>query len=175
MKKLFLAGAFALLGAVSLNAQQFGLTGGLAVLSGKVTVQGQSETDSQTGGYVGLFGDFPVGTNLKFVPGVNYVFAEDGGAFQIPLIFKYNVAEKFNLQAGPQFMFDTEDVPAEVKDYYNRLNFGLALGAGFDIMPQLFIEARYGIQLNDHFKNLPSGADYSAKVNVLNVGLGYKF
>ena len=89
-------------------------------------------------------------------------------AIQIPAMFKYYVASGFNLQAGPQLTFDFEDYPED----WTGLNLGLALGAGYDFSERFMGEIRYGLQLNNHYTG---DADLSAKINYLNLGVGYKF
>lgn len=173
MKKLIFAVALMAMGFA--NAQTFGLTGGLAVFNAKAEAPGYSAKDSQTGGYLGIFGEYNVDGNLHIAPGLNYLFAEDTNAVQIPVMLKYYVDPKFNLAFGPQLMFDVAEVPAEIKEYYNRFNFGLALGAGYNFSPTLGLEARYGFQLNDHIKGAAKDAGASAKINTLNIGLNYNF
>ncbi len=173
MKKLLFAVAFVATGLA--NAQSFGLTGGVAVFNAKAEAPGYSESDSQTGGYVGFFGEFNLDGSLNIAPGINYLFAEDTNALQIPVMLKYYVDPKFNLAFGPQLMFDLAEVPAGMDQYYNRFNFGLALGAGYNFTQAFGVEARYGFQLNDHIKGAAKDAGASAKINTLNVGLNYKF
>ncbi|WP_394265489.1 outer membrane beta-barrel protein [Bergeyella zoohelcum] len=175
MKKFLFASAFALLGTVTMNAQKLGVTGGLAHLGATAKLGNEKATNSATGGYIGLLAELPLGAKVKFVPGVNYIFVENSGGVQVPLIFKFNVAEGLNLQAGPQFLFDSGEVPEQFKNYYNKTNIAIAIGAGYDINDNFFIDARYGIQVNNHLKNIPSIANASVRVNTLSVGVGYKF
>ncbi|QBO59448.1 porin family protein [Chryseobacterium salivictor] len=171
MKKLFLAGAVALF--TGLNAQQttFGANAGMLTAFAKVKTPGVTETDSQTGFYAGFFAEFSAGNNFKIQPAVNYANIGNSSALQIPVMVKYYVDPKFNLQFGPQFLFDLEENP--MPDFYNSTNFGLALGGAYEFTQKLFVEARYSFQLNNHLKNAPSG--YTVKANYLNLGLGYKF
>jgi len=171
MKKLFLVGALALFSAVNAQQAKFGINGGmLAGFANAKTPLGDM-SDSSVGFYAGFFAEFNAGSNLKVQPALNYVNLDDASAFQIPVMVKYYVSPAFNLQVGPQFTFDLEENP--MPDYYNTLNFGLALGTAYDFSEKLFAEARYSFQLNNHLKNAPSGT--SVRANYLNVGLGYKF
>lgn len=165
MKKLFLVGVLALFGVV--NAQHFGVNAGFLSLNAKVKLLDMRGSETKSGYYVGLFGEFG-NEKFKFQPAVNLIGNEDGNALQIPLIAKFYVADKFNLQAGPQLMFDLEEVP----EGFNALNFGLGLGLGYDINNKFLLEARYSIQLNNHLEN--SSSNYSAKINYLSIGLGYR-
>ena len=172
MKKLFLVGALALFGAM--NAQvKFGVNAGLLSGFAKLKSPEINTSDSSTGFYVGVFTEIKAGDNIKIQPALNYANIDDSTALQLPIMIKYYVDSKFNLQLGPQFLFDLSETPAELDNYYNKTNVGLAIGAAYDITNNLFAETRYSFQLNNHFKNAPSG--YSLKANYFNLGIGYKF
>lgn len=168
------------------NAQKFGATAGFAVLNARVKTPAHYDqygmftpsydaSDSQAGGYFGMFGELGIANNFKFIPGINLLFAKDTKVLQVPLMFKYYIRDAFNFGVGPQLTFDLGAVPTELKNYYNRTNVGAAFGLGYDFKNHLGVEARYGIQLNDHIKGLPKDAGASAKLNIINVGLNYKF
>lgn len=173
MKKLLLVGALALFGAVSAQEVSFGANAGLLSGFAKGKTPNFTTNDSSTGFYLGFFGEFKAGDKFKIQPAVNYANIDSGSAIQVPIMVKYYVDPKFNLQAGPQFLFDLSDMPEGYNEVYNKTNFALALGAAYDFTPKFFAEARYSIQLNNHLKNAPSG--YSIRANYLNVGLGYRF
>lgn len=172
MKKLFLVGALALFGAMNAQSAKFGLNAGMLTGFAKAKVPGYNETDSSTGFYVGALVELKFGS-FAIQPAVNYANISDGSGLQIPVMLKYYAIPKLNFQFGPQFLFDLEDTPAGYEDFYNKTNFGLALGAGFDFTSSLFAEARYSFQVNNHLKDAPSG--YALKANYFNLGLGYKF
>jgi len=171
MRKLFLVGAVALFASVNAQTTKFGATAGMLTGFAKAKTPQGNATDSSTGFYAGLFAEINAGSNFKIQPGVNYANIDGESALQIPVMAKYYVDPKFNLQFGPQFLFDLGENP--YPNNYNSTNFGLALGAAYEFTNKLFAEARYSFQLNDHLKNAPSG--YSVKANYLNLGLGYKF
>ncbi|QDP86375.1 PorT family protein [Chryseobacterium sp. SNU WT5] len=171
MKKLFLTASIALFTTLSAQKANFGVNAGLLSAFAKVKTPVASDANSETGFYVGFFAEINAGSKVKVQPAVNYANIQNGSALQIPIMVKYYVDPKFNLQVGPQFTFDFEENP--LPDYYNPTNIGMALGAAYDFSSKFFVEGRYAFQLNNHLKNMPSG--YSAKINFLNVGLGYKF
>lgn len=172
MKKLFLVATLALCGAM--NAQmKFGVNAGYLGGFAKAKTPTMSATDSNSGFYLGGFAEFTASEKIKIQPGINYLNIDGSGAMQVPIMAKYYVDPKFNLQLGPQFIFDFSEVSSDFKNYYNKTNFALALGAAYEFTDKFFAEARYSFQLNDHLKNAPSG--YSLKANYLNIGLGYKF
>lgn len=89
---------------------------------------------------------------------------------------KFAVAEKFNLQAGPQigFLMSASADSKDVKDSFKSLDFGLNLGAGYDLTEKLFLEARYNLGLAQTQKDLGAG-ETAAKNAVIQLSLGYKF
>ena len=76
----------------------------------------------------------------------------------VRVLFKYNVAEKINLLAGPSLFYSLE---SEVAD---KTVFGLDLGGSYDITENIFVEPRYSIGLTGEVKTY-----------VLLIGVGYKF
>jgi opacity protein-like surface antigen len=99
-------------------------------------------------------------------PGINYHSAtKSANGFDIkanflsvPVLVKYEVAEKINLIAGPSLYFNTD---SEAND---KTTFNLDLGASYDITENLIVEARYSIGLSG-----------DAKVSHFLLGLGYRF
>ncbi|SFH87339.1 outer membrane beta-barrel protein [Halpernia frigidisoli] len=171
MKKLLLTSAIAFFGLVSAQKAVFGANAGYLAGFAKAKTPFGTSTNNDGGFYAGFFAEFNAGSKLKIEPAINYVNIDGDSALQIPIVAKYYVDPKFNLQAGPQFLFDFSDNP--YPDNYNTTNIGLALGAAYEFTPKLFLEGRYSFQLNDHLKNAPS--NYSVKANYLNIGLGYRF
>lgn len=171
MKKLLLVSAIAFFGLATAQKVNFGANAGMLVGFAKLKTPQGDISNSNTGFYAGIFAEINAGNKFKVQPAVNYANIENSSALQIPIMVKYYVDPKFNLQFGPQFTFDLEENP--FPDEYNSTNFGLALGAAYEFTQKLFLEGRYSFQVNNHLKNAPSG--YSVRANYLNVGLGYKF
>lgn len=104
----------------------------------------------------------------------------------VPVMFKYYVAEKFNLEVGPQIGFltsakavtklngynqtDTQDV----KDNFETVDFGVNFGAGFDFDAHFSAGIRYNAGLANISKTEP-GDDSKMHNSVLSLSLGYKF
>lgn len=86
-----------------------------------------NSTDSKVVFYAGFFAEINAGNKFKFQPALNYVDIDKVSALQITIIIKYYIDPKFNLQFGPQFIFDLEK--NLIPDYYNSTNFVLAFGA----------------------------------------------
>jgi len=139
--------------------------------------------NNRTGYHLGAFTLFKFG-NIGIQPEI--VFSEQGSKvkapsgsfesnfsyFNVPVILKLYTVAGINLQAGPQFGFlTTAEVDGD--DFKNELknsDFGLALGAGWDLPFGLTIDARYNLGL----KNVSDDSAYDIKNQVWQVSLGYK-
>ena len=123
--------------------------------------------------------------NLSFEGDVYNVDATLKMAYiSIPVMFKYYVADKFNLEAGPQIGFltsckmkveamglsETEDV----KDSFESIDFGLNIGAGYDFTEKLSAGVRYNFGLSNVAKT-EAGDDTEIKNSVFSLSVGYKF
>ncbi|WNM19005.1 porin family protein [Flavobacterium capsici] len=160
MKKIILtiAAVFAF-GVASAQDLKYGAKAGLDLLSAKYDGAGSV---SATGFYVGGFVEFGIADKFALQPGVNYHAASKEGVdfnyISIPVLAKYNVAEKFNLLAGPSLFYsmDSED--------NDKTRFNLDLGASYDITENLFVDPRYSLGLTG-----------DVKVSHFLIGLGYRF
>ena len=185
MKKLFLVGALALFGAM--NAQvKYGAKAGLNIATLNGDVEGAK---SLVGFHVGGFAQVPLAAKFTFQPEVVYSAQgakEDGGDgknnlgyINVPLMFKYAIAEKFNVEAGPQIGFlvsakaKQEGVSVDIKDELNSVDFSIGLGASYDFTQNLSADVRYNAGVSNLIKD--SEGDYKATNGVFQIGLGYKF
>lgn len=174
MKKLFLA-AFAVFALASVNAQdtKFGATAGLSILSPDVD---GADADSETGFHIGAFAEFGLSDQFSIQPELTYAMAGDISMIALNAIAKYHVSEEFNIQAGPQIgLAGGDDIDALedlLGDDFTKLNLQLAVGVGYDITEDIFAQARYGFQLNDHWTG---DGDFGIKINTITVGVGYRF
>lgn len=104
----------------------------------------------------------------------------------IPVMFKYYVADKFNFEAGPQIGFLTsaetstkldgysQTVDQDAKDYFESVDFGFNLGAGYDFTKNISAGIRYNIGLSNVLKTQP-GDDSESQNSVFSISVGYKF
>jgi hypothetical protein len=175
MKKVILS-MIALLAFGYAHAQKdmaFGIRGGLDMVSVKVasvTVPdglGGTETFgggtvSTTGFYLGGFADISISDKIMLEPGLCYHTASKDGAkydfLSIPVTFKYQVADKINVLAGPTMFYSMDS------DDPDKTRFNLDLGGSYDISDKFFIDPRYSIGLTG-----------DSKVNHFLIGVGYKF
>ena len=126
-------------------------------------------TSSETGFYVGLFfTDIPITDELELQPEVNFVAIKDLNQIQAPVLVKYNIAESFNILAGPNFGF-LLDTSEGIKSF----NLALDLGVSYDLSEDFLIEARYDYGLTNLLEN--GDGDNSIKLSNFQVGIGYRF
>ena len=111
-------------------------------------------------------------TNSDVVSSLSYI--------NIPVMFKYYVIEKFSLEAGPQLgVLVSSKVkqtltgqPSIVYDNisgYNSIDYGVNIGAGYDISEKLSTGIRYNLGLCDIDKSTSV-----TKNNVLSLSMCYK-
>lgn len=147
-------------------------------------------TDMRVGFHVGGYLNFGISDAFSIQPELlfNSVGAKetsDGTTtsialnyISIPVMFKYNIVENFNIQAGPQLgilasakaKFDGGDL--DIKDGFNSTDFGLNLGLGVDF-GSFNATARYSLGLSTIAKS-DNGDNVDIKNNVIQISLGYK-
>ncbi|WP_312090921.1 porin family protein [Chryseobacterium sp.] len=114
----------------------------------------------------------------------------------IPVIVKYNIFEKFNIEAGPQIGFLlSSNITANYKDedaifddgltlndkeYKNKIDFSFGLGASYEINKNIFVGIRYNVGISNVYKKGMEIIDDDGRYNtsrngVLQISAGYKF
>ena len=170
MKKLLLV-AITVLGFTYLSQAQevrFGATAGYLNARESVKADGISISASESGFYLGAVADFNVSENFNVQPELLYANVDGSSGLMLPILGKFAISEKFNLQAGPQLVFSLEDSI----ENYSSVEFDIAGGLGYDITDDFFVEARYTFQINNSYTG---SEDVKVRGNYLTVGLGYKF
>ncbi len=168
MKKLFLT-VFTVFAFASVNAQDFGVFANFASNS-------FDGSDSASGINFGVLADFGISESFSIQPELAYTTSSVDDAsynlFNVNAMARYHVSEDFSILAGPQLGFASGDIPdaldAAFGSDFSSMNLQLAVGAAYNITENIFIQARYGFQLNEHVDGL--GA-----VNTFNAGAGYRF
>ncbi|RZJ50008.1 MAG: PorT family protein, partial [Flavobacterium sp.] len=94
----------------------------------------------------------------------------------VPIMAKYYVIEKLSLEAGPQigFLLSAKNQVDDLKDSFKSVDFGLNLGASYDITEHFFAGVRYNIGLSN-IADVPDESDYKTNNSVVSVSVGYKF
>jgi len=207
MKRVILS-AIAVMAFGFANAQEvkFGVKGGLNLSNFSGDTDGL-DLKSRTGFHVGGFVEIKLSDKLAIQPELLYstqgakadnfeIELEDQfytsdvkfnlSYINIPVMFKYYVAEKFNIEAGPQIGFLTSaktettvqgfngSNEQDVKDIFESIDFGLNLGAGYDFTEHFSAGARYNLGLANIAKT-ESGDDSTLNNGVFSLSVGYKF
>ena len=196
MKKLFLGAAIAV---SSLTfAQQFGAKAGVNVSN--LSSDNSLDTNTKTGFYAGLLMNAPIAQDFSIQPEVLYnsvgsKYTSAVGSrtltldyITVPVMFQYNLVPQFYLEAGPEFGFlvsaknklesgswsGTQELN---KDNFNAFNFGLGIGAGFNVTNNIGINARYVAGFTDATdeSNQEFGSSANNKNNVFQAGMTFKF
>ena len=161
MKKVVLVAALALFG-FSVNAQEgFFAKAGLSNVTAKVDIFDETVSDSEMGFFVGVGYNFEVSDTFEVEPSVLYSLVSDLNSLYIPIMAKYEVADSFTIQAGPQINYLLEDVPQ------GEFGLDLAFGVGYSFSEQFFADARYGIEVSRDIEGF--------SLNSLQIGVGYRF
>jgi hypothetical protein len=174
MKKALFILVILCVGNFTMNSQnsQFGSTAGFYNLSIKASSSGLSASADASGFFAGFYGNFNLSESLSLQPeiqlGMTFSDGESSEQILLPVMFKYYVSEKFNVQAGPQFDFVLNGGPG-----INSLGVGLGFGAGFDFTDKLFASGRYGLGLTNRLEDAPSGV--TVKFNTIQIGIGFRF
>jgi len=168
MKKLLIAGLFALFLGTYSNAQ-FSAQAGLNSVSASVDtgVAGLgSVSSSELGVFFGGAYDFDLSSSDEFTLQLAALFSivSDLTSLYIPVMVQYEFAENFRAMAGPQINWLLEDVPD------GALGVDLGFGAQYDITDVWYVFARYAFEII-------RGGDYGELVdlNTLTFGVGYRF
>jgi hypothetical protein len=166
MKKVVLGLCFLVGGIFMAQAQEgFAVKAGLNNVSVSVDLGTFGNvSDSELGFFVGGGYNFEIDEQWAIEPSLLLSIVSDLTSLYIPVMLKYEVAPSFNIQAGPQINYLLEDVPD------GALGIDLALGGGYQINDNWFVEARYGFEVM-------RGGDYgdAVSINTLTIGAGYRF
>uniref|UniRef100_UPI00404928FC porin family protein n=1 Tax=Flavobacterium sp. TaxID=239 RepID=UPI00404928FC len=205
MKKVLFA-AVAVLGFTFANAQdldtkskaKFGAKASLNLAN--IVGDDAGDANTRVGYAVGVFAEFELTEKLSIQPEILYSaqgsksdFSLSGFNFDVtmklayinlPVMFKYKVADKFSLEAGPYVGFltsaklelenstlgsETEDI----KELFKSTDFGLGLGMNYDFTDKIFANFRYSaglVQIGD-----ADGDANDIKNSNFQLGLGFRF
>ena len=126
----------------------------------------------------------------------------------LPIMFKYKVLDKLSIEFGPQIGYvisgkstwkfegtddDSEEIEIDllndgtyeflgatlqVKKGLKRLDYGLNIGASYDITEKLFVQGRYNLGLSTIDDNSTNGTDtksWDLKNSVIQISTGFRF
>lgn len=193
MKKLFFI-SLLFVGALSLNAQtKFGVKAGPQITTW--TGDDAEGIDAKIGFHVGGYANIRFSEQFAFQPELLFSLqgaqAEELGVemkfntsyINVPLMVKWYAYQGLNFEFGPQVGFN---VGAKVKgeneigeaelDFdeafgqdAETIDFGLNIGAGYELPMGLNFGVRYGLGLTEVIK------DVDVKNSVISLGVGYSF
>jgi opacity protein-like surface antigen len=183
MKKLLVSAILLATGFVNAQDVKFGVKLGLNIanISGDI-----EDNKSLFGANLGGFAEIKLSDKLAFQP--ELLFSMQGSKYEdiatklnyinIPLLAKYNLNEKFSVLAGPQIGFlmsaklkdSTKSV--DIKEGFNTTDFGLNVGAGYNVTENILVDARYNFGLSNILKDADG---FSQKNSVFQLSIGYKF
>ncbi|WP_348713974.1 outer membrane beta-barrel protein [Tenacibaculum sp. 190524A05c] len=186
MKNLFsVAFLFAIFFSVKSYSQSgdYGVTAGYNnfILSASVDQIPGSGSDGSSGYYVGVYGDFDLGDKFSIQPELQFgqVFnnGETGEMLLLPVMFKYYLVDRFNIQAGPVLDLILGNEEEEINDF----GLGFGFGGAFDINEELSLTTRYSVGITNRTPDLTASTvlggtfDINSRFDFFQVGLSYKF
>jgi opacity protein-like surface antigen len=191
MKKLLFIAVIAILSSLNVSAQEppsstketsYGVTAGFQSTYFKLSLKNLIENVVDAKGFfIGLFAEFPLSEKFSIQPEFHYSsVTEDGESVDnliLPVFLKYYITEKFNVMSGLQFDYFTEKDLGNIK----RFGLGLGIGLGYDITDSILISSRYSfgitnrIDTSEFIDDFIDLSDLSAKTNIFQIGLGYRF
>ncbi|MBQ0735424.1 porin family protein [Aquimarina celericrescens] len=162
IKKGTLILALLFMGAITANAQsnidglKFGIKGGANLAKLK-----NVDSKAKIGLVAGVFTEY--GFSDKFSLRSEVLFSVQGAKAKgssekvklnyinaLPALIKFYPVKKFSLEAGPQIgLLISKKGGGLLKSDYRKLDYGLTLGAGFHIIENIEIGARYYLGLRD--------------------------
>lgn len=186
MKKILLTAA-AVFAISFANAQdaKFGAKAGLNFSS----IAGFEGAKNQVGFHIGGYATISVSDKFAVQP--ELLYSAQGAKFEggslnlsyinIPVMAKFNVADKFNLEVGPQIGLlmsatakSDNGGSEDYKSLMNSTDFGLNFGAGYEVAENINVGLRYCLGLSQLQKELVTGATAYKNTNI-QLSLGYSF
>jgi len=189
MKNLFFIAVIAILSSLNVSAQEtpsstketsYGVTAGFHVSNINFSIDGLDSTVvDDLGFFIGLFAEFPLSEKFSIQPEFHYSIVSDESlavspTFEnlvLPVFLKYYITEKFNVMSG--LLFDY--VMHKNFENYTSFGLGIGIGLGIDITDSILISSRYSFGITDRTEFSSSLFDISAKTNVFQIGLGFRF
>ncbi len=193
MKKILFICSLLALTATTIHAQgnvKIGLSGGLLNVNTDVKIDvpiigniANFDAINETGFYIGGLVDIEVTPKIHVQPELLYGSAGDLSFVYLPLMAKYYVAGKLNIQVGPQFTFSSnvdeikqviELIDSDLDDVVKSTGIDLGIGAGYDVTNKIAIQARYSFELTNRYSG-PASSALLIRPNNLFVGAVFTF
>lgn len=137
--------------------------------------------DGRFGVAVGFFAEYYLSEKVGLQPELQ--FSTQGNKnealrvnyLQLPVVFKYNFTETFNIQLGPQAglkIWEWEDKQDFEADF-NTFDFAVVAGLGVNITDNFFADVRYAYGLTDVFEDVP-GIELEGNNGNIQIAVGYR-
>lgn len=194
MKKLFVILAVALLSLGASAQVRFGAKVGFDMTHfwGKDIKHGM-----QPNYQVGALMEYKFNDRFGIAPEV--VFAAQGGKFKVagvtdkynmnyinvPVMLKFYASNNFSIDFGPQLGINVYakeklsgggvDINNDIKDDTKTIDFGVGLGATYNITENAFVQARYTLGVTKVFKNVAGLGTPDVKNGNIQVAFGWMF
>jgi hypothetical protein len=172
MKKLLFT-CFLLL--ITLNSKAQGVDLGIKAGINFAELTDATDLDNKTGYTFGLFAGIKFsdkigiqGDLLYSAQGVDDI---DLNYVNVPIVLRYFIISKLNVQVGPQFGFVVDDNVKEIfGNNLEKKDFDLSgiVGLGYDLPLGFRVEGRYNFGFSDAIDDL-------GKNSVFNLSVGYSF
>jgi len=201
MKKVLLIAAVAVFGLSNAQETSFGVKAGTNLAN---IVGDEADGDMRFSFHIGGVAEIPLAQDFVFGPELLYSsqgskdeFSEEGldieavlklDYIQIPLMFKYYVADGFSLDLGPQVGFlisaksevevsggdDSLSGSEDIKEFVSSFDYGLNIGLGYKLESGLFFQGRYNIGLAN-INDFEGSDDFKNQNSVIQFSVGFMF
>ncbi|SDW96186.1 Outer membrane protein beta-barrel domain-containing protein [Lutibacter oricola] len=129
-------------------------------------VKKETINDSYSGFNIGVSVETSISDKISFNPSLLYLNVNNTNFLQAPIFLKYYLNNELSIIGGPQLTYTLDEVFERVR----KLNIAIGAGISYNISERFYAQASYSYQLNDYVKD----KDYTQKIHLLNIGLGYK-
>ena len=167
MKKLLFIAILASITFTSQAQTEFSIVAGFANSSEQDDFVNQG-FGTGAGYYVGLGAELSLTKGSSIYSELTYGNINATNYIQLPVLYKYNFTNNVSVLAGPQLGF----VYITNRDDISSFSIGLGAAIRYDFSDKFYAITRYNFQLNEHTSNRFPDANY--RINVANVGFGYK-
>ncbi|MBP2833567.1 PorT family protein [Aquimarina sp. U1-2] len=138
--------------------------------------------DSRFGIVVGFLAEYPMSERLSIQPEFQYSAQGNDDEslrvdyLQVPILFKYHLADKFNIHLGPQVglkIWEWEQ-DGELEADFSTFDFALVAGLGVNLTENFFADLRYGFGLTNVFdeERIPDG--FEGNNRNIQLSFGYR-
>lgn len=160
--------ALGMFNVVQAQQSRLGIKAGYALITVRAEYQGNKDSAGESGFYAGFSEEIMLNKKFALQPELLYAHAANTDFLYVPIMAKYYVLPQLSLEAGPQANLVLNNAPNE-----KQLGLDIAFGAEYKIIPNVFIDARYGFEVTNRMSD--NYYDIKASYSTLMLGAGYRF